>query len=153
MPMFVSMPEFQFPVPEPLAVPGAFYARAMAWSTSAAWFVLNLQSSSPQGAHDTLLLAWDTDVADVIRSSDAELESLFFVAPQRFGRRCGWFTKQIVEVWEAIDPSEADSRCILMVADDGQEHSGFFMERAAGLKRTRLVARTLPRAGKGKLHA
>ncbi len=139
--MFVSMPEFQFPVPAPLGIPGAFYARAMTWSSSAAWFVLTLRYPEAQGSQ-TCLLAWDTDVADVIASGGGQLESLLFVALKSAGKRRGWSTTQIAEVWEASDPDDEGGRRILMVSEDGQEYSGFFMELATGLQRKKLIART-----------
>lgn len=150
--MFVSMPEFQFHVPEPLAAPGAFYARAMTLSTHAAWFVLTVRLPEPEPLAETFLLAWDTDVVGALKTAPGELESLLFVAPQRVGRRYRWVTKQIAEVWEATDPSDA-SECVLMVAEDGAEHSGYFMEVAKGLQRRQFIARTAPRAPKRRADA
>ncbi len=140
--MFVSMPDFQFHVPEPLGVPGASYSRAMALSTHAAWFVLTVRMTGPDQSPETFLLSWDFDVVGVLKSSQGKLESLLFVAPQRIGRRYRWVTKHIVELWEAIDPSD-ESACVLMVAEDGQEHSGYFMEADKGVKRGKLIAKTL----------
>ena len=139
--MFVSMPEFEFHVPAPLAAPGTFHARAMAVSTHTAWFVLTIRMSEPEPSCETFVLAWDVDVVSVLKSSPGELESLLFVAPHRVARKFRWVTKQVVEIWEATDPSD-DSECVLMVAEDGQEHSGYFMERASGLTRRQFVAKT-----------
>ena len=153
--MFVSMPEFQFHVPEPLAAPGAFYARAMSLSTHAAWFVLTIRMPEPDPVAETFLLAWDVDVVGALKTSPGKLESLLFVAPQRVGRRYRWATKDIAEVWEATDPSD-DSECVLMVAEDGLEHSGYFMEAAKGLKRRQFIAKTrpgAPRAPKRRMDA
>jgi hypothetical protein len=138
--MFVSMPQFQLHVPAPLAAPGAFYARAMSLSSHAAWFVLTVRTAGPEPSIETFLLAWDSDVVSVLRTSPATLESLMFVAPQRSGRNAGWVSERIVEVWEATDPSDS-SECVLMVTEDGQEHSGFFMEASNGIKRGQLVAK------------
>ena len=137
--MFVSMPEFQLRIPKPLAKPGAFYARAMALSTHAAWFVLTVAINEPEPSTETFILSWDIDVAEVLKTAPGRLESLLFVAPRRTGRRTSWATKHIVELWEATDPSD-DSECILMVAEDGQEHSGYFMEPSQGVTRNRLIA-------------
>jgi len=135
------MPEFQFHVPKGQGAPGAFYARAMALSTHAAWYILTLRIKEPEPTSETFLLAWDFDALGVIRTSAGVLESLLFVAPRRIGRNNIWVTKHIVEVWEATDPSD-NSDCVLMVADDGQEHSGYFMEPSTGVKRRQLVAKT-----------
>ena len=148
--MFVSMPEFQFHVPEPLAAPGAFYARAMSLSTHAAWFVLTIRMPEPDPVAETFLLAWDVDVVGALKTSPGKLESLLFVAPQRVGRKYRWVTKHIVELWEATDARD-DSECVLMVAEDGQEHSGYFMERVKGVKRRQLIAKTPAIAPKRRL--
>ncbi len=148
--MFVSMPEFQFHVPAPLGAPGAFYARAMALSTHAAWFILTIRILEPEPSSETFLLAWDSDVCSVLKTSQGTLESLLFVAPQRIGRKYRWVTKHIVELWEATDPRD-DSECVLMVAEDGQEHSGYFMERVKGVKRRQLIAETPAIAPKRRL--
>jgi len=150
--MFVSMPEFQFHVPEPLAAPGAFYARAMSLSTHAAWYILTVRMPEPHGVAETFLLAWDTDVVGALKTSPGQLESLLFVAPRRVGRRHRWVAKDVVEVWEATDPSD-DSECVLMIGEDGTEHSGYFMEAAKGLKRRQFIAKTRPGAPKRKLDA
>jgi hypothetical protein len=138
--MFVSMPDFEFHVPAPLAVPGAFYARAMALSTHSAWFILTTRTSEPEPTVNTLLLAWDVDVVDVLNSASNTLESLMFVAPRHSGRTSMWVTKHIAEIWQATDLSD-DSECVLMVTEDGLEHSGYFMEQTKTAKRRRLVAR------------
>lgn len=150
--MFVSMPEFQFHVPEPLAAPGAFYARAMSLSTHAAWFVLTIRLPEPDPLAETFLLAWDTDVVDALKTSPGKLESLLFVAPQRAGRRYRWIAREIAEVWEATDPSD-ESECVLMITEDGAEHSGYFMDPAKGLQRRQFIARTGQRAAKRRKDA
>ena len=137
--MFVSMPEYEFPVPKQLAIPGAFYSRAMTLTTHAAWFVLAMRTLEAEPILETFVLAWDTDVANVLETSGRKFESLMFVAPQRVEGQYRWASKQIVEVWRATDLDD-DSECVLMLAEDGQEHSGFFMEAKSKTQRRELVA-------------
>ena len=137
--MFVSMPDYDFYVPPQLAIPGALYSRAMTLTTHAAWFVLALRTLEEEPTLETFVLAWDTDVAQVLETSGRNFESLMFVAPQSVQGRCRWTSKQIVEVWRATDP-EDESECVLMLAEDGQEHSGFFMEVKTNIQRRQLVA-------------
>jgi len=153
--MFVSMPEFQFRVPPGLAAPGAFYARAMSVSTTAAWYVLTLRFGGADPSVETFLMTWDTDVVDAIRTAPAEakLASLMVMASHRSGSTRGWHSKRIMEIWEATDPSQNNEASVLMVAEDGQEYSGLFMDVATGLKRIRLVARTPIDRRKTKLDA
>jgi len=141
--MFVSLPEYKFFVPPEIAPPDATYWRTLGISTCAAWFVLSVRSREPDAVLDTFLLAWDSDVADSVRSMgvDVDVEGLMFVAPRMRGRKRGWFSRDVVEIWHATDPSDPDSKCILMVGQDGHEYAGFFMDRARGFVRDRLVAR------------
>lgn len=150
--MFVSMPAFRFHVPKGLGDPDAFYARAMALSTHAAWFVLAIRHPEPEPAVETFLLAWDVDVVNVLKTSPGTLESLCFVAPERRGKTLRWISKHISEIWEASDPID-DSECVLMVAEDGKEHSGYFMETPERLQRGTLIAKAPAAAPKRRLDA
>ncbi len=139
--MFVSMPEYKFYVPPEIAPPEATYWRTLGLSVNAAWFVLSVRAKVPDALLDTFLLVWDRDVVDAIASMDAEVESLLVVAPHVSGRRNGWFSKQIKEIWEGTDLADRDNRCVVMVGEDDVEYAGLFMEEAAAVKRDRLVAR------------
>ncbi len=139
--MFVSMPEYQFYIPPEIAPPDATYWRTLGISTCAAWFVVTLRSREPEALPDTFLLAWDTDVASALTSLDADLDSLLFVAPHVRGRKRGWFSRQIREVWEGSDPLEPENGSVVFVGEDGCDYAGLFMERAHGFVRHRLVAR------------
>jgi hypothetical protein len=150
--MFVSIPEFQFHVPEPLGVPGACYSRAMALSTNAAWFVLTLRMPQPEAPFETFLLAWDLDVVNVIKTSRAQVESLLFVSPRWHGDQQGWITKHIAEVWDATDSQSEDEHCVLMVTNDGQEYSGYFMSPVQGVQRRALVAKVRTTARQSHLN-
>lgn len=140
--MFVSLPEYKFFIPPEIAPPDATYWRTLGISTCAAWFVVTLRSREPEALPDTFLLAWDTDVVSALTSLDAELDSLLFVAPHVRGRKRGWFSRPVREIWAAIDPAE--NPCVLFVGEDGQDYAGLFMDRARGLVRERLVARVGP---------
>jgi hypothetical protein len=135
--MFLSMPEFQFKVPEPLGAPGATFSRALTLATHAAWFVLSVRGRTRDASRESFLIAWDADVAHALETSDAELVSLMLVAPGA----AGWVSRCVKEVWHATDPKEPETPAILMVDENGDEYSGFFMERAIDFRRDRLVAR------------
>ena len=138
---FVSLPEYKFDVPPEIAPPDATYWRTLGLSTRAAWFVVTLRSRKPEALPDTFLLAWDTDVVSALTSLDAELQSLLFVAPHVRGRKRGWFSKPIREIWSAIDPAQPENPCVLFVGEDGRDYGGLFMEQVRGLVRSRLIAR------------
>jgi hypothetical protein len=139
--MFVSMPEYQFYIPPEIAPPDATYWRTLGISTCAAWFVLSVRSREPDALLDTFLLAWDKDVVGAVTSLDADVESLLFVAPHMRGKKRGWFSRQIKEIWHAADPEEPENPAVVFVGEDGHDYAGLFMDRARGFVRDRLVAR------------
>jgi len=139
--MFVSMPEYQLCIPPEIAPPDATYWRTLGISTCAAWFVLSVRSREPDALLDTFLLAWDTDVVSAVTTLDVELESLLYVAPHVRGRKRGWFSRQIREIWSATDPAEPENPALIFVGEDGRDYAGIFMDQASGLIRNRLVAR------------
>jgi hypothetical protein len=139
-PMFVSMPDFQFKVPSPLAPHGAKFWRSLGVSTRTPWFLLTVRSRSQELFIDTFLLAWDSDVVDTIKSLDAELESLFCLAPCRSGQGNGWTTRKLQEIWSVAPATEGGSD-LLFVDADGHEFSGMFFEPSVGAVRRELIAR------------
>ena len=140
--MFVSLPQYKFHVPAGLADPGASYWRALSVSTSAAWFVMSLRERQKDALSTTVLLAWDTDIGDAIRSmGEVDVESVLVVASHVQGESRGWFSKQITEIWEASDPRNPGFPCVLFVGEDGTEYSGHFLQDGARVKRARLIAR------------
>ncbi len=144
--MFVSLPEYRFNVPTPLAAPGASYWRSLALSTNTPWYVLTVRAD--QGSPtDTFLLAWDSDLFQAIKASNVEVESLLLIS--RTGDRSGWEPIQIAEIWEAVDP-EDESVEVMLIDVAGAEYSGFFMQPAVGVERTRLVAKLPDRLSKAQ---
>jgi len=141
VPMFVSMPEYQFEVPPALAPANAKYWRSLSISTSAAWFVLAIRSRDAQAVSHTFLLAWDVDLVHVVKSQDVLIESLMFVGQHVRGPNRGWFSQNIREIWEATHSAEADNPCVVLVDENGLERSGPFMDPTSGMVRDRLVAR------------
>ena len=142
--MFVSMPEYQFYIPPEIAPPDVTYWRTLGISTCAAWFVLSVRSREPNAPLDTFLLAWDSDVVGAVTALDACVESLLCVAPHVRGRKRGWFSRQIREIWAATDPAEPENAAVVFVDEDGHDYAGLFMDRARGFVRDRLVARVGP---------
>jgi hypothetical protein len=146
--MFVSMPDFQLQIPPPLAPPGAKFWRSLGVSTRTPWFVLTVRSRSQELLIDTFLLAWDSDVVDTIKSLDAELESLFCLAPSRSEQGNGWTTKNIQEIW-AVEPAAEGESDLLFVEADGHEYSGMFFEPSVGAVRRELIARAVSCSAQG----
>ena len=135
--MFVSLPEYRFPVPTQLAAPGASYWRSLALSTTTPWYVLTVRAEEGSPT-DTFLLVWDSDLVQAIKTSDMQVESLLLL--RRTGSPKGWRSVEIAEVWEASDPEDEGTQ-VLLVDEVGSEYSGLFMQPTVGVKRIRLVTK------------
>ena len=125
-----------------LSPPEVKYWRNLGISTRASWFVLSIRLREPEALPDTFMLAWDTDLIGVIESAEVEVESILCIAPHIRGKLRGWYSRQMVEIWEATDPRDDGNQCVLFVDAEGNEYSGLFMEPAVGFIRKRLVGRT-----------
>ncbi len=135
--MFVSLPEYRFHVPTPLAAPGASYWRSLVLSTNTPWYVLTIRTEEASPA-DTFLLVWDSDLVQAIKTSEVQVESLLLLS--RSGVRGAWSPIEITEIWEASDPQDEGTQ-VLLVDVGGNEYSGFFMRPSTGVQRVRLVTR------------
>lgn len=137
--MFVTVPEFSFPVPAPLKLRSeAQYWRAISLEVFAAWYVATIvvdQDDEPA----TIVFSWDTDLAKAIEdSAGVQVLSLLCMV---FSRKTGWTAIPIAEVWRALDPELDGQSCILLLGRDGQQHAGFQGDPAPRLQRNRLIAR------------
>ena len=139
--MFVSRPEYQFPVSPEFAPPDVKYWHSLELSANTAWFVLSVRPRYPDALLETLVLALDTDVVDAVASLDADVESLLCIAPHVRGKSQGWFCRQISEIWEGVAPENSGKRCVILVDEAGLERSGIIMDCEFGMERKRLVAR------------
>jgi hypothetical protein len=140
--MFMTRPNDRYPLPQGLAEPGADYWRSLNLATNAAWYILTVRPPTDEYLQTTVLVRWDTDIADAIEASQLDIASLLCIAPPTFdGDNDGWTSFAVAEVWRATNPDEDDNPCVLFVSDDGREHSGLFGETKTGLVKTRLLAR------------
>jgi len=135
--MFVSLPDYRFHVPTPLAAPGAAYWRCLVLSTTTPWYLLTTRADENSPA-DTFLMVWDSDVVQAIKTCDVQVESLTLVSRNRNRNR--WDSIDIAEIWEASDP-EYEEPQVLLVDVHGAEYSGYFMQPAVGVQRLRLVVK------------
>jgi len=53
LPMFVSLPQYQFDHPAEIAPPGAQYWRSLGPSVNAAWFLLTVRLRTPERLHES----------------------------------------------------------------------------------------------------
>ena len=76
--MFVSQPQYEFPFPPALEQPGSQHWRMVELTLHAPWFLLSVEIVDYEfpdcSMTRTLCIAWDNDLADVLRSIDASVK-------------------------------------------------------------------------------
>ena len=90
-------------------------------------------------AISTFLLAWDRDVVDSIQAHDGDVLALLCIGPSFSGPQNGWRAIRIREVWMGHDPEDGCEQCVIFVADDGRQYSGYFFEESTTAKKKELV--------------
>lgn len=133
--MFVSLPEFRFPLPVGLAQPGAQYWRALTTTTNSAWYIMKVKVAGEDGGVDlrTMLLWWDRDVLETIEQlRPLSIDSLVCVLPTPFEgarkRRGQTPSINLKEVWLAHDPEGPETLTPLFVDEHGAARMGLLAE-------------------------
>lgn len=121
--MFVSHPQYLFPLPPALGDPGAQHWRVVELTLHAPWFLLSVEIFDEEIAGcsmtRTLCIAWDTDLADVLRSLDVErVTGIVCMMPAWQSSNGQWSSREIREVWVC---SSAAGQSVLMFDAAGQE--------------------------------
>lgn len=150
--MFVSLPQFESPVPHALAVPDAKYWRTVQLSCAIPWFIAMFDVREDGEWHErTLCLCWHTDLMSLIASTDANmcLVSLQLMMPPWLSATAVWSSREIRKVWLVQD---ADRGEVLVLADpDGREFYGSYaMDVPEDLGERLLIASFRPRNVPGK---
>jgi hypothetical protein len=106
--MFLSLPQYEFQMPEGLAAPGSRYWRAVEMTLHMPWFLLTVEHVDAEDKEVrmsyTLCLAWDTDLTDAIRAIDASrVRGLVAMMPAWASPTGQWSSRQITEVWLDIN--------------------------------------------------
>lgn len=124
--MFVSLSDFEFPIPAGLAEPGSRYWRAVELSLNAPWFVATLCSSDEeQGFRKTILVAWDTDLVQILENMiGGYLENLLFMVPPWQSTDGRWRPNQIKEIWRAYDVNCDNQPALIFKTSDGRQIQG-----------------------------
>jgi hypothetical protein len=143
--MFVTRSVDRMPLPTELAKAGIEYWRSLTLSTTAAWYVLTVRPPTKHHQQTTILLHWDEDLVGCIESLDADIASLLCITPQPLeGLEDGWRSINVAEVWQGVELDQNEQRCIVLVSDTGQEHTGHFSDSKRRVLKTKIVARISP---------
>lgn len=121
--MFVSHPHYQFAFPEALGDPGAQHWRVVELTLHAPWFLLSVEIFDEEipacSMTRTLLIAWDDDLADMLRSLHAErVMGIVCMMPAWQSTNGQWSSREIREVWIC---SSAAGQSVLLLDAAGEE--------------------------------
>lgn len=121
--MFVSHPEYEFPIPPALDDPGTQHWRMVELSLQAPWFLLSVELVDPDepdlSITRTLCIAWEYDLADVLRPLDADRVKGFVCMMPAWQSPTGqWWSREIREVWLHSSPF---GKHIVLADTDGKE--------------------------------
>jgi len=102
--MFVSHPEYEFPIPAALDDPGAQHWRMVELSLHAPWFLLSVElvdlDEPDLSITRTLCIAWEHDLADVLRPLDADrVKGIVCMMPAWQSPTGQWWAREVREVW------------------------------------------------------
>jgi hypothetical protein len=108
--MFVSLPQYEYPVPEGLAALGSKHWRVVQMRLHIPWFLLTVEHVDAEDDEVrmgyTLCIAWETDLADAIKNIESSrVRGLVAMIPAWASPSGQWTSRQITEVW--LDSSDA----------------------------------------------
>lgn len=121
--MFVSQPQHEFPFPPDLEAPGSWHWRMVELAVHMPWFLLSVKLSDAElpdsSMTRTLCIAWDNDLAEVLRSLDADrVTGIVCMMPAWQSDNGQWTSREVREVW--MHSSDA-GRSVMLLDADGQE--------------------------------
>ncbi|MBL8279762.1 MAG: hypothetical protein JNL93_24060 [Pelomonas sp.] len=148
--MFVSRPEYEFPIPAALDQPGTQHWRVIELSLHVPWYLLSVEIADEDDPEfvitRTICIAWEFDLADVLRDLDAKrVLGIVCMMPAWQSPTGQWGSREIREVWLC----RSDSVEHVLLTDAAGERFNFgLIPEPAGKAETALllwVAPTAPR--------
>ena len=120
--MFVSQPEYEFSFPPDLGQPGSQHWRMMELSLDMPWFLVSVDGTDAEkpefSVTRTLCIAWDYDLADVVRRLDADqVKGIVCMMPACASPSGQWTLRQVSEVWML---SSVAGQSVLLMDVEGQ---------------------------------
>ena len=102
--MFVSLPHYEFPFPPELTQPDAQHWRMVELMLHAPWFLVSVEVPDVEDPDlsmtRTLCIAWDTDLADILRSLEADrVKGIVCMMPAWQSQHGQWTSRIVREVW------------------------------------------------------
>ncbi len=106
--MFLSLPQYEFQVPQGLVEPGSKHWRVVEMPLHAPWFLLTVAHPDPVdagfGMSHTLCIAWELDLAEALQSIEANrVRGLVAMMPAWSSPTGQWSSRTVTEVWLNTD--------------------------------------------------
>jgi len=145
--MFVSRPEYEFPIPPTLRDPGTQLWRLVELSLQSPWFLVSVEIVDPVepdvSITRTLCVAWENDLADMLRRLDAKrVKGIVCMMPAWQSPTGQWWSREIREVWLHHSPS---GEHIVLADADGKEFDCGLTPDHVGEVEKELLLRVDPR--------
>lgn len=145
--MFVSHPAYEFPIPPALEEPGSQHWRIMELSLHAPWFLLSVEVVDPDvpdlGITRTLCIAWEYDLAEVLRPIDADrVKGIVCMMPAWQSPTGQWWSREIREVWIY---SSAGGKHVVLADTTGKKFDCGLIPEHVGDVKTELLLRVDPK--------
>jgi hypothetical protein len=97
--MFETRPNFEQPVPLPIAMEGSRYWRAMVLTVNLPWYLLRHRLATAEGGiTQTVAIAWESTLRSALEGGDERsVIDLHIIAPT--GESGDWTMRRVAEVW------------------------------------------------------
>lgn len=144
--MFVSHPEYEFPIPPALNRSGSQHWRIVELTLHAPWFLVSVEVANPDEPEEclrrTFCIAWDLDLAEMVRSVEpSRITGIVCLMPAWQSPSGQWWSREIKEVW--IYRSE-NGKHVVLVDRSGQKFDCGLIPQDVGDVAMELIARVSP---------
>lgn len=128
--MFISHPQYEFPVPKGLANPGAQHWRLIELALHAPWFLLTVDELCDEGEGEgavsltrTLCIAWERDLVHMLGITDVrQIRGLVCMTPGWASKAEQWVSREIEKVW--LIRTEDAQEYVRLLGADAEEFDG-----------------------------
>lgn len=124
--MFVSHPQYAFPVPRGLADAGTQHWRLIEFVLHTPWFLLTVDELTEEGDFmltRTWCIAWERDLAQLLATIDTrQIQGLVCILPGWSSKAGQWASREIREVW--LIRTEDAKEYVRFLDAEGKEFDG-----------------------------
>lgn len=127
--MFVTKPGFEDPTAQFLGDPGSTYWRVVELTTSQAWYLLTYNVISTEGGfmRQTIAIAWESTLSDVIASLTPHSLHGLFVIRVADTPHANWTLREVETLWAPAASEEGETGPLLFsFKGDPRIYNSFF---------------------------